>query len=139
MVILFDKYMPPLLDISKTKFKKITPIPEICHLEMLCNLLDCFLTSDNVPPDCPKEWYELYFAFACIWAFGSTMFKDQLKDWRMEFSRWWLNEFKTVKFPANDTIFNYYIDNDTKKLLPWTEKVEKFELDIDLPLQVINK
>ncbi|KAK0087408.1 hypothetical protein PV325_001063 [Microctonus aethiopoides] len=135
LIILFDKYLPSLLEASKTKFKKITPIPEICHLEMLCNLLDCFLTSENVPPDCPKEWYELYFAFACIWAFGSTMFKDQLIDWRKEFSRWWLNEFKTIKFPSNDSIFNYHIDNNTKKLLPWNEAVGKFELDMDIPLQ----
>lgn len=105
---------------------------------MLCNLLDCFLTSENVPPDCPKEWYELYFAYACIWAFGSTMFKDQLIDWRKEFSRWWLNEFKTIKFPSNDLIFNYHIDNNTKKLLPWNETVGKFELDMDIPLQVNN-
>ena len=54
--ILFEKYIPPLLEVTKIKFKKITPIPEIAHLEMLCNLLDCFLTKDNVTPECPKEW-----------------------------------------------------------------------------------
>ncbi|XP_034948410.1 dynein beta chain, ciliary-like [Chelonus insularis] len=134
LIILFDKYLPPLLEISKTRFKKITPIPEICHLQMLCNLLDCFLTSENVPPDCPKEWYELYFAFACIWAFGSVMFKDQLIDWRNEFSKWWINEFKTIKFPSEGGVFNYYIDNETKKLTPWSEKVDKFVLDMDIPL-----
>ncbi|RLU17527.1 hypothetical protein DMN91_009762 [Ooceraea biroi] len=102
--ILFEKYVPPLLEVTKnSKFKKIVPLPEMCHLEMLCHLLDCFLTKENVPSDCPKEWYELYFAFACIWAFGSTMFRDQLIDWRNEFSKWWQNEFKTVKFPSGGT------------------------------------
>ncbi|XP_008208864.1 dynein beta chain, ciliary-like [Nasonia vitripennis] len=135
LLILFEKYIPPLLDVTKTKFKKITPIPEICHLEMLCNLLDCFLTKDNVPPDCPKEWYELYFAFACIWAFGSALFQDQLVDWRNEFSKWWLSEFKAVKFPTGGSIFGYFIDSETKKLVPWEEKVSRFDLDPELPLQ----
>lgn len=103
---------------------------------MLCNLLDCFLTPENLPAECPKEWYELYFGFSCIWAFGSTAFKDQLVDWRNEFSKWWLNEFKTIKFPSSGTVFDYFIDNETKKFLPWSERMAKFELDMDIPLQV---
>lgn len=64
------------------------------------------------------------------------MFQDQLIDWRNEFSKWWLNEFKTIKFPSSGTIFSYFIDTETKKMLPWSEKVNKFELDTDVPLQV---
>lgn len=79
---------------------------------------------------------ELYFAFACIWSFGSAMFKDQLVDWRVEFSKWWINEFRNVRFPAAGTVFSYFIESETKKLLPWAERVMDFELDIDIPLQV---
>ncbi|XP_078035551.1 dynein beta chain, ciliary-like isoform X3 [Augochlora pura] len=135
LTILFDKYVPPLVEVMKNRFKKITPLPDICHVEMLCNLLDCFLTPESVPPDCPKEWHELYFVFACIWAFGSATFQDQLVDWRNEFNKWWQVEFKTVKFPPGGNIFNYFIEDETKKLLPWTEKVKPFELDADIPLQ----
>lgn len=56
----------------------------------------------------------------------------------MEFSKWWINEFKTIKFPSQGTIFDYYLDPDTKKFLPWTDKVPSFELDPDVPLQVTN-
>ena len=49
---------------------------------MICYLLEVLLTSTNTPPDCPKELYELYFVFACIWAFGGAMFQDQLVDYR---------------------------------------------------------
>lgn len=56
LMILFEKYIPPLLEVAKGRFKKITPIPEIAHLEMLTNLLDCFLTKEILPPDSPKEW-----------------------------------------------------------------------------------
>ena len=47
-------------------------------VQMLCFLLECLLTPDNTPPDCPKELYELYFVFASIWAFGGSMFQDQV-------------------------------------------------------------
>ena len=50
--------------------------------QMICYLLEVLLTPTNTPPDCPKELYELYFVFACIWAFGGAMFQDQLIDYR---------------------------------------------------------
>ena len=57
---------------------------------MLCHLLECLLTPKTTPPDCPKELYELYFAFACVWAFGAQMFQDQVSglivyvEWLLE-------------------------------------------------------
>ncbi|XP_028130568.2 dynein beta chain, ciliary-like [Diabrotica virgifera virgifera] len=137
LMILFDKYVPPCLEHTKTKLKKITPISDIAHLQMLCLLLDCFLTPENVPPDCPKDWYEIYFAFSVVWAFGSCLFQDQIIDWRNEFSKWFTNEFKTVKFPvgSNINVFSFYIDDETKKFCPWTDLVSPFELDHDIPLQ----
>lgn len=135
LMILFDKYVPPCLDAVRTKFKKISPISEIAHIQMLCFLLDCFLTQQNVPPDCPKDWYEIYFVFSCVWAFGSALFQDQITDWRNEFSKWFTNEFKTVKFPVGGNVFNYYIEEETKRFAPWTELVPTFELDPDIPLQ----
>lgn len=135
LMILFDKYVPPCLDAIRTKFKKITPISEIAHIQMLCYLLDCFLTPQNVPPDCPKEWYEIYFVFSTVWAFGSALFQDQICDWRNEFSKWFTNEFKTVKFPVGASVFNFYIEPESKRFSPWTELVPTFEMDPDVPLQ----
>lgn len=48
-------------------------------VQMLCYLLECLLTKENTPPDCPKELYELYFVFAAVWAFGGAMFQDQVR------------------------------------------------------------
>ncbi|XP_057571174.1 dynein axonemal heavy chain 17 [Hippopotamus amphibius kiboko] len=135
LMILFDKYLPTCLDKLRVGFKKITPVPEITVIQMILYLLECLLTEKNAPPDSAKELYELYFVFACFWAFGGAMFQDQLIDYRVEFSRWWINEFKTIKFPSQGTIFDYYIDPDTKKFLPWTDKVPAFELDPDVSLQ----
>ncbi|XP_077291064.1 dynein heavy chain at 93AB [Arctopsyche grandis] len=137
LVILFDKYIPSCLENVRTRFKKITPIVEMAHVAMLCQLMGCLLNPTHTPPDCPKEWYELYFVFACVWAFGSAMFQEQAVDYRVEFTKWWINEFKSVKFPAGGTVFDYYVDTETKQFLPWTERLPKFELDPDVPLQAV--
>ena len=61
----------------------------------------------------------------------------QLVDYRVEFSKWWVTEFKHIKFPSQGTVFDYFLDHETKKWLPWSEKVPKFTLDPDMPLQVM--
>ncbi|XP_077979817.1 dynein beta chain, ciliary-like [Glandiceps talaboti] len=137
LTILFDKYLPLCLETMRFRFKKITPITEQSMVQMLCYLLEVLLTPQNTPPDCPKELYELYFVFACVWAFGGAMFQDQLVDYRVEFSKWWVTEFKTIKFPGHGTVFDYFIDQETHKFVPWGEKVSKFELDPDMPLQAV--
>ncbi|RZF49077.1 hypothetical protein LSTR_LSTR008363 [Laodelphax striatellus] len=137
LVVLFDKYIPACLENVRTRFKKITPITEMSHIQLLCHLLQCLLVPANTPVDCSKELHELYFVFACVWAFGSAMFQDQTIDHRVEFSKWWINEFKSLKFPPQGTVFDYYIDPETKALAPWTDRLPKFELDPDVPLQAV--
>ncbi|XP_071654759.1 dynein axonemal heavy chain 9-like isoform X2 [Patagioenas fasciata] len=104
-------------------------------VQMLCYLLECLLAEENTPPDCPKELYELYFVFAAVWAFGGSMFRDQLVDYRVEFSKWWVAEFKTIKFPSQGTVFDFYIDPETKKFEPWSKLIPQFEFDPEMPLQ----
>ncbi|XP_070335216.1 dynein axonemal heavy chain 9 isoform X5 [Odocoileus virginianus] len=135
LTILFDKYLPTCLDALRTRFKKIIPIPEQSTVQMLCHLLECLLTEEDIPADCPKDTYELYFVFAAIWAFGGALVQDQLVDHRAEFSKWWLSEFKTIKFPSQGTIFDYYIDPETKKFEPWSRLIPQFEFDPETPLQ----
>lgn len=138
LTLLFDRYIPTLLNVMSIKFKTITPIPEIAMLQMTCHLLECLLTPQNLPQDSPKEWYEIYFVFAVIWGFGATLFKDQLVDGRNEFSKWWLNEFQVVRFPTEaGNIFSYFVDPVTKAFTPWTELVPAYELDTEIPLQSV--
>ncbi|XP_055450236.1 dynein axonemal heavy chain 9 [Psammomys obesus] len=135
LTILFDKYLPTCLDTLRTRFKKIIPVPEQSMIQLLCYLLESLLTKEDIPADCPKEMYELYFVFAAIWAFGSAMVQDQLVDYCAEFSKWWLTEFKTIKFPSQGTVFDYYIDPETKKFEPWAKLIPQFEFDPEMPLQ----
>ncbi|XP_006154552.1 dynein heavy chain 11, axonemal [Tupaia chinensis] len=138
LTILFDKYVPACLDKLRTSFKTITSIPESSLVQTLCVLLECLLTPENVPSDSPKEIYEVYFVFACIWAFGGTLLQDQLFDYQADFSRWWHKEMKAVKFPFQGTIFDYYLDHKTKKFLPWAEKIPQFTMEPDVPLQKLQ-
>ena len=78
LTILFDRYVPSCLETLRTRFKKITPITDISMIQTLCYLLDTLLTPENTPPDTAKDVYELYFVFAAVWAFGGSMFQDQV-------------------------------------------------------------
>ncbi|XP_019220092.2 LOW QUALITY PROTEIN: dynein heavy chain 11, axonemal [Oreochromis niloticus] len=137
LTILFEKYVPRCLEQMKNTFKTITPIPEISMVQTLCTLLDCLLTPENVPSESPREIYETYFTFACIWAFGGALYQDQLCDYRAEFSQWWTKEMKTVKLPAQGTVFDYYLDHQTRRFLPWSDTVPPFEMDTCTPLQAV--
>ncbi|XP_034468683.1 dynein heavy chain 11, axonemal isoform X3 [Hippoglossus hippoglossus] len=137
LTILFDKYVPYCLEQVRCNLKTITPIPESSMVQTLCSLLDCLLTEDNTPADSPRELYEIYFVFASVWAFGGALFQDHLNDHRAEFSRWWSKEMRAVKFPSQGTVFDYFIDSETKKFTPWSEKMLQFELEPDVPLQTV--
>lgn len=79
LTILFERYIPILLDIHRSnRFKMITPIQEVSMIQTLCYLLETQLTPDNTPADTSKEIYELFFVFCAIWAFGGFLFQDQV-------------------------------------------------------------
>lgn len=78
LTILFDRYIPACLETLRQRFKKITPVTDISMIQTLCYLLEALLTPTSAPPDTAKEIYELYFVFAAVWAFGSSMFQDQV-------------------------------------------------------------
>lgn len=54
----------------------------------------------------------------------------------MEFSKWWVAEFKTIKFPSQGTVFDFYIDPETKKFELWSKLIPQFDFDPEMPLQV---
>lgn len=104
LVSLFDKYIPSCLENVRTRFKKITPIAEMAHIQMLCHLLSCLLTPTNTPADCPKEWHDLYFCFACVWAFGAAMFQDQVNvshSWYITYTHTVLQSHNLPLFSCN--------------------------------------
>ncbi|XP_023385619.1 dynein heavy chain 9, axonemal [Pteropus vampyrus] len=99
LTILFDKYLPICLDTLRTSQ----------------------MSQDHSPP-------------------GMADGKEEniLVDYRAEFSKWWLTEFKTVKFPSQGTIFDYYIDPETKKFELWSKLIPQFEFEPEMPLQLVD-
>lgn len=45
---------------------------------------------------------------------------------------------RAVKFPSQGTVFDYYIDPNTKKFTPWSECTPPYEFEPDVPLQVLH-
>ncbi|KAM3184981.1 hypothetical protein ACTXT7_007293 [Hymenolepis weldensis] len=136
--VCFDKYVGPCLEICNSKLKKITPIPDLAHVNMLCYLLECMLDSQRNSKDhreFTKENYESLFCFCCIWAMGGALFKDQITDHRMEFHKWWINDFKAVKFPSKGTIFDYYWSLTSRKFEPWSSLLKPYSMSSEQPLQ----
>jgi hypothetical protein len=79
-------------------------------------IVERLLTEQNVPANTEASLYELYFAFATVLTFGGAC-NDQGRDYRVEFSQMW----RSVTFPQQGTVFDYYVSPDKKKFLPWTK------------------
>ena len=102
------------------------------HVSLLTYVNIHKIHCKNLPPPHP---YLPILVFGMYDVDAKSNFHFQLVDYRSEFSKWWSSEFKTIKFPSQGTVFDYYIDSDSKKFIPWSEAVPKFTYDPELPLQ----
>lgn len=136
---LFEHYVPTLMNLVTTKLKTIVPIQPIAMVTLICNLLECLLNPENMPDKAVDTWYEMVFVFATIWGIGSSLFKDTGTDYRDEFSKFFRREFPEVVMPFDDgkDIFSYYVDIESRSFKPWTNLMTEFQLDMDVPLQMV--
>ena len=134
LTILFDKYIPFCSDMIDKKFKKMTPLSGINHIQVLCSLLGALLTEENMTKNPTDQDYETWFVFALIWSYGSALYNDGATDHKAEFSKWFVNDFKAVEFPT-ESVFDVFVNPATQRFAPWKDIVPKFELDPDIPLQ----
>lgn len=135
MTILFDRYVSEILTYIQRNYKFILDQHAINMVESLCRILEGLLTEENVPPGTDREIYEMYFIFASVWAFGGPLGVKDGIDYRKQFDKWWRMTWRNqVKFPEGATIFDYYLDNQTKKFERWTNKVDKFVFDSEQTL-----
>lgn len=132
LVVLFDQYVGPSLNYIRKNFKHIVPTFDFSMVQTLCYILEILLTPKVSALD--KEILETYFVWACVWAFGSALLVDQVRDCRVEFSKWWRVEWKHIKFPDGGTVFDYYIDEDGYKFVPWTQIVPEYNHEPEKPI-----
>ena len=114
---LFEKYIPEAINYFNRSIKAIVPINDIAIVSSLLRLLDGLLTADAISN---SHKLETAFVFACIWAFGSGLTtSDDGVEHEKQFSDWWRSQYKAVRLPTRDTIFDYWLDPLSNKFEPW--------------------
>lgn len=137
---LFDGYVHRILDHMHANHSHIIDISDMCMINSLCNLLDGLITEETCPPGkTDNTIYEMYFIFACVWAFGGALSSEGTgaMNQRERFSTFWRRNFTNVKFPDNDTVFDYFIDDTDRQFKPWDTLVKSYEHDPELEFNEI--
>jgi len=154
---LFDKYMPDTLMYLKKQCKIQVPMVDISIIQSLCMLLESVITeklgtttgtgitsatsaatassTNNAPVT--LETVETWFVFCCVWAVGSCLSEVDGIDYRKNFSTWWKNEMRTIKFPTKGTVFDYFLQ-DQQKLEEWSGITATLDYSSDVPMGQIT-
>ncbi|KAL6747291.1 flagellar outer dynein arm heavy chain beta [Haematococcus lacustris] len=129
LTTLFTRYVDPSLEYCRRNFKYVVPLPAVNQVMTICKILEGILPKESVrgapPPD--KKLLEYHFVFACVWAFGGCMLVDKVYDYRTQFSKWWISEWKNVQYPEKGLVYDYYVDEAQCLMVPWEDKVTKFQ------------
>lgn len=129
LTTLFTRYVDTTLDHCRRNFKYVVPLPPVNQVMTVCKILEGILPKESVrgapPPD--KKLLEHHFVFACVWAFGGCMLVDKVYDFRSQFSKWWISEWKTVQFPEKGLVYDYYVDEAQCLMVSWEDRVDKFQ------------
>ena len=134
---LFDKYMPPTMLEIKKNFPTLVPILDFNMAQTLLLLPRGLLSTENVGNK-DANAFEIYFVLACVWACGSAMSITSGVDVRKEFSKWWKDTWKTVKFPHRGEVWDYYVDKKKQEFVPWAESVPTIAYDSTAPMSMVT-
>ena len=128
----FTKYVSACLKWLKIHAKPLVLLEDINMVQTLLNMLDGLfkggmkkrIDASSNEEDEEKLSIELEpsFVFCCIWAFGSCLAMRDGEDYRKIFSDYWKSEWRDVKVPSRETVFDYYLNPDTNNFDPWKER-----------------
>ena len=146
----FDEYCEKSLCWLKFNAKPVLPMVDVNLIQTLLYMLDAYLGPRHVATIytgegpattrgsvCaavagPPEYCEAAFVYCCIWAFGSSLtVGDDGIDYKKLFSDWWKSEWRKIKFPSRDTVFDYWLDPDGHTFEPWTKSPYFHSLSYD--------
>ena len=123
----FDRYCATTLRWLKINTINVVPQEDTNRVAQLLFMMDGLLNDKNLES---AETVEQLFCFCCVWAMGSGLtVADDGTDYRKMFSDWWRNEFKIVKFPPRDTVFEYWLNPDEHVFDQWTKSPYFFSID----------
>jgi dynein heavy chain len=125
----FDKYCFTTMRWLKIHTISIIPLEDMNRIATLLFMLDGLLTPANMET---AETAEQVFCFCCVWAMGSGLTTgDDGTDYRKMFSDWWRSEFKTVKFPPRDSVFEYWLNTEEHQFDQWTKSPYFYSIEYD--------
>jgi len=134
LIELFGRYMEKSLEHCRRNFRTLVPIVQVNQAQMVCKILDGIVPKEAVrgaaPPD--KKLMEYQFVFAATWALGGAMLVDKVTDFKMQFSKWWISEWKNVAYPEKGLVFDYYVDEGTCMMMPWLDRMQHFDYTNDI-------
>ena len=128
LIELFDRYMPRSIEHCRRTFRTIVPLVPMNIAGTVCKILDGMIPAEAVrgAPAPDRKLVEMQFVFAATWALGGAMLVDKTVDFRAQFSKWWVSEWKNVLYPEEGLVFDYYVDPTSMQMRPWEGKVEGF-------------
>jgi len=116
---LFQKYVPPSLKYLRQYTDAVVPVEDMALISGLLPMLEGVVDSE-IADDSFK--LETSFVFCVVWAFGSALtLCDGGLDNRQKFSDWWKTQYKQVRLPTRDTVFDYWLDPASNKFEPWRQ------------------
>jgi len=119
----FESILEEALMFRRRECSQIVPNDDLTAVKQLCSLFDALATENNgvTTEDSDVDTYvhmiDLNFLFALIWSVGATLTDGSRKRFDM-----FLRE-KDSRFPANDTVFEFFVDGKKKQWQPWDRKL----------------
>lgn len=112
-----NRYIIPIVAFVRQHCKTIVPLQEIGLVQTYLYFLEGVLDAETLA-DTRKV--DILSGFISVWAFGAALtVADDGTDYRKLFSEWWRGEFKHVKFPTRDTVFDYWLNPNTLTFESW--------------------
>ncbi|KAL7490113.1 hypothetical protein ACHAW6_015825 [Cyclotella cf. meneghiniana] len=126
---LFEKYISKTLLWLLINTKSVVPVEDMNRVQVLLNMLNGCLHEDHISN---PSTIETAFVYCTVWALGSTLtVADDGTDYKKLFSEWWRDEFKDVKFPSRDTVFEYWLDPASNAFDSWTKSPFFYSVNYD--------
>ena len=128
---IFEKYVKESLFWMKINVNTTIPLQDMNFVQSLLNMLDSTLTPQVMGSEDSKI-IETWFVYCAVWAFGSPLtVSDDGTDNRKLFSDWWRSEWKSVKIPSRETVFDYWLDPETNSFEQWTKSPSFYTIDYE--------
>ena len=118
---LFAKYTGQVLKWIKINTKPLVGVRDMNIVESLCTMLKALLTGTmkQFADSSSESALEPAFVFSAIWAFGCTLSEKDGIDYRKLFSDYWKANWKSVKIPSRETVFDYWLNPQTNAFDQW--------------------